>query len=1481
MNAADKRKMKSRLLSALGAFLLGSWTLAPAYASDTEVYARLVEIDSADAAPTLMMMLDSSLFMNHCMASTASTPSGSDCTADVDDMRINHLRRAMRKALFGNPNPLDGDIVKPAPGFLRLGYSRFLNSGSGGGWVRYPALALDDLAPSAAGAGFPTTTWTARVTSSDSDAVCTPAAIVGGPCVINSTGVDFRIERGGNPVGLRFTNLNIPKGATIASATLTMTVKSSSSSAPTYYVDAEMTGESDPFTLLTPLSSRTYIDSAVGKTTYGAVDVKAQIQSIVDQASWCGRNTLGLRIRPETGSGGGSRVIYAYDGTLGGTTTDVARRPRLSITWSLTDPTKLSNSCQKVALDSVSLVDSVWDDIEWQAGTTAVQPRNNTLKAAGIFDSNKNQVAARFDKLQVARNATVEYARLYSTLSAGEADSVEPVISVKGIKEGNVPKFCDNTVKPVVCSVPSANRTTAASTFTVPNYTDTDGNPVSAGKHFVANVTTQVQEVVNQAAWNQGNTMGFVMENNGGTSSLRGLAAADSGLSKAMVLHVRALSAITDLNNLRKTVRQDYVEDIESLMIPDGGTPLGAGYQETARYLLGMAPADTATGITLPGLVETFNAPDSRTMSSGKYVSPVDRTGETCSAAYIFALTSGYAQSMSGVSQKTEEILALTPKTPGVTKCGDGFSFPAGYTMTGNDDGNLECMGSLAKYLYTKDLRDPSLVSDYKPIIRTNAVLFNGNTAGQQQMKLGVEAVATAGGGKAYVATNEDDLLAAILETLRSVIEKTGSITAPGVAVNQFNRLTHLDQLYYAVFDPDQGNARWRGNVKRYRLKFTDTEALIVDKNDRPAIDSDTFFSDEAWSFWTQSDKDGKNTTLGGVASRLPAPTLRNVFTSFDDYAVVNASTSDSSLTKLTVTGATLTATQADMVDKAAAVMGQGTRPKTQNVLNWLLGYDLNIVDPSNANLVKGTLVSTTGVNARNALGGVLHSQPILVNYGWDAGYTAAQASANPDLQKNYVFFSTMEGMLHAVEAKSTSGVEKFAFMPKEALADADEQALNIARDLPLFGLDLTWTAYRVDGDKDLQINKDGVGGDKVWLYGGQRMGGRNYYALNATDLTDPKLKWVAQGGTGDFAAMGQTWSRPVLGDVKIGTTVKTVLFFAGGYDEKHEVEGFSATDNAKDDFGNQIYIVDPESGDVLFWASGTGSGADLTSADLKFSIPSEPKLFDANKDGLVDAVYVGDLGGQVLRLDIENGVASASNLGKRVKLLATIGQGLTADTSNQRRFYEAPSVAQMSDPVTGQQYVVVAMGTGYRSHPLNEATEDAFFVMRDTDVLRADLLTATDLQATIQMSDLAVVDSSSAAAASMTGKMGWVMWLPEDGEKVLATPIVLFGEVFFTSYVPKQTSTSNKCSPVIGMTKLWRMGVADGGVIKDFDKDGDIDEDDRVQTNLVEGLGGAPQLLVGEDGKNAIIAGTGVERNNDLDTANMRRTRWFEKTKQ
>ncbi|MGB4342082.1 MAG: hypothetical protein WBJ03_00465, partial [Moraxellaceae bacterium] len=120
------------LVGAATSLYLGLAIVPAAQASDTEVYARKMAVDT-DLAPTLMMMLDTSGSMDFCL-----NGANSGCTA-ANPMRLTAMRNALQKILFGSA----ADNVKAVPGFVRMGYSRYNTDANKGGWVKYPARPLD------------------------------------------------------------------------------------------------------------------------------------------------------------------------------------------------------------------------------------------------------------------------------------------------------------------------------------------------------------------------------------------------------------------------------------------------------------------------------------------------------------------------------------------------------------------------------------------------------------------------------------------------------------------------------------------------------------------------------------------------------------------------------------------------------------------------------------------------------------------------------------------------------------------------------------------------------------------------------------------------------------------------------------------------------------------------------------------------------------------------------------------------------------------------------------------------------------------------------------------------------------------------------------------------------------------------------------------------------------------------------------------
>ncbi|MFN8446528.1 MAG: PA14 domain-containing protein [Caldilineaceae bacterium] len=138
-------------------------------------------------------------------------------------------------------------------------------------------------------------------------------------------------------VGVRFTNIDIPPGATILSATLEFSVDESGSDPTSVTIYGEATDNAATFTVdLGNISQRPRTTSAIqwGEiepwSTIGASvqtpDLSIVLQEIVDRPGWQANNALALII-----SGSGRRTAVSYDGR------DTAA-PRLHLAWQLVVP---------------------------------------------------------------------------------------------------------------------------------------------------------------------------------------------------------------------------------------------------------------------------------------------------------------------------------------------------------------------------------------------------------------------------------------------------------------------------------------------------------------------------------------------------------------------------------------------------------------------------------------------------------------------------------------------------------------------------------------------------------------------------------------------------------------------------------------------------------------------------------------------------------------------------------------------------------------------------------------------------------------------------------------------------------------------------------------------------------------------------------------------------------------------------------------
>jgi type IV pilus assembly protein PilY1 len=723
----------------------------------------------------------------------------------------------------------------------------------------------------------------------------------------------------------------------------------------------------------------------------------------------------------------------------------------------------------------------------------------------------------------------------------------------------------------------------------------------------------------------------------------------------------------------------------------------------------------------------------------------------------------------------------------------------------GIDDCEGNCLDEIADYMYSSDVND---VFGGTQRITTYTVGFQSN----QQL---LDDAATKGGGQYYLAESADQLEGVFNEIFRQVLSTNTTFSSPGVSVNNFNQLNFLDALYFSVFEPVV-EPLWPGNLKRYRLK---SDGSIVDQNGVAAVDPVTgFFKETSRSYWSPA-VDGANAAAGGAASVIPENNSeRKVFTYYPG-----------SVSKNLTNAANALAMGNSQLTKAMFGDDSMTNARLQELIRWTRGQDIDDEDNDGST-----------VDSRRFIADPLHSRPYLQVYGG--------TQEEPD---TIVFFGDNQGFLHALDGET--GQLNFSFMPSELLANQaiyrDNQVSETGRP---YGMDGSVTAWFKDVDGDLAVDDE----DSVYIYSGMRRGGRNYYGLDVTNRANPSVQWVIRGGQGSFAELGQTWSDPLKHRVRLGGQVRDVLFFSGGYDTNQDNVGVRTVDS----MGRAIYMVDATTGERLWWSGPEESGANLELANMSYSIPATPSVIDVNGDGLADQAYVGDMGGQIWRIDFRNG-QEADNFATGGVIADLAGN----EAASNRRFYHTPDLSGTLSG--GQRYLNLAIGSGYQAGPLSKSVEDRFYKItidsiavplnaegnpEYTTLTEADLLDTTDNL--IQQGNDSERD---AAETSLAQSQGWYIRLTRGGEKVLSASTTLRGDVFFTTFEP--AASLDPCVPSAGQARLYHVELADGRAVVNYDElgsDENLTEPDRYIALKTLGLPPSPQTVT-IDGVEVIVAGT------------------------
>jgi type IV pilus assembly protein PilY1 len=443
-----------------------------------------------------------------------------------------------------------------------------------------------------------------------------------------------------------------------------------------------------------------------------------------------------------------------------------------------------------------------------------------------------------------------------------------------------------------------------------------------------------------------------------------------------------------------------------------------------------------------------------------------------------------------------------------------------------------------------------------------------------------------------------------------------------------------------------------------------------------------------------------------------------------------------------------------------------------------------------------------------NVLGDIVHSSPFYV------------------ADSNTVFVGANDGMLHAFDADT--GGEHFSYIPRALIPKV--KALTV----PSYNEN---HQYFVDGD--IVVSAVAQTG-RNYLVASMGRGAKGLFGLDVTNPSSfaaSNVKWEYTDPAD--ADLGHMLGAPLIAQMKNGAWAVIV---SNGYNSTNE--------------GAALYIFDLASGDLIkkidTGASNRGNNG-LAAPGLKL-----------DSSGKVEAIYAGDLRGNVWKFDVSDGAPSAWGL------------AFSGVPFFQARDASMPSLPQpITAPITGIDNTVVGnpnfgkwfihFGTGsyFKAGDPSSTTQQSWYGLIDSGAPIADhtnLVRRTFSVATT-FNGKRVRSLSAPGDGDMDSKSGFFIDLPESGERIV------FASTYGVTSQPIILASS--AVPIIDVCIPGGRGYINiidpfsGGQLKqanlDINNNGDFTDDVVNGTYFTSfdpeiGIPSQPRII----GTNVITGGTG-----------------------
>ncbi|MCG8590339.1 MAG: hypothetical protein MJE66_13705, partial [Proteobacteria bacterium] len=742
-------------------------------------------------------------------------------------------------------------------------------------------------------------------------------------------------------------------------------------------------------------------------------------------------------------------------------------------------------------------------------------------------------------------------------------------------------------------------------------------------------------------------------------------------------------------------------------------------------------------------------------------------------------------------------------------------------------------LDDLAKYMQDTDVR-PDITGDQ--VVDVYTVGFTTTDIADKILRKTAEDV---GNGLFFSSNNAEELAAAIIEAVTDIVEKSQSFTAATVPAS---RATEGNNFYTSFFIPSDKSSYWEGHIKNF--EFTGSGDILDENGDcvigggDPPCSTSGAISTEAVGEWD-------------ALTAMPGATARHLYMS--DLSVTTQPPGSNPNRPVAFT--TGNVADSDLEDTGENL---GTSPfAASDFPTSTSGEDLdNLI----VEYIRGCVWDSSPCTDRpGRLWDVFHSNPLIVgppNAGINEdGY---RAFAKKYGQRNRVLYAGSNGgFMHAFNAGDWvdngtdppgfdrgDGVEMMGFMAYPARKAVKE----LAKDQPGDKL------YLMDGSaqsadvwfRATAASQKTASADE-WhtvLLGGMRQGGRVVWALDVTDPTKspsdtgensslpyPGYLWEfpcesgASGCAGSLSGgftyadfMGETWSEPIITRIKVYANNDTdtvrerwVAIFGAGYDPEGDPNvstSYDATSDANTSrAGRAVFMVDVQTGDVIGMKRFSHNSA-VGDPRMRAAFASTPAVFDVDKDGYADVVFIGDLAGNFWKWvihtpgqDVENGGSIDQAQWKWVKFFqgencSNSSEGATDCPIDHYKSIYFPATGAL---VHGKLYLV--FGTGERNaldfagYP-SDNENNRLYVMRDDDPLEVAASGGIGATAPARYDDTAVPPAgvfldntaSTANTCPVSPHIGFY-FTGVDSEKFVTPATIFLGNVFTLSFIPNPSS--------------------------------------------------------------------------------------------